>query len=164
MDRKATISALKFDGPDTADRALLAVEGMHQRGLIQILDAAVVSWPEGERKPRTRQLNSTTAAGALNGTFWGMLLGLLFFAPLLGAAVGAAAGALGGALSDVGINDDFIAQVREKITPGTSALFAMTGEATVDRVIEELKEFRPEVVTTNLSQEQEDRLRAAFAE
>jgi uncharacterized membrane protein len=40
----------------------------------------------------------------------------------------------------------------------------MTTDATVDRVVEELKGYEPEVVTTNLSREQEERLRAAFAE
>jgi uncharacterized membrane protein len=160
----ANLSVLKFDGPDTADRALLALEGMQQRQLISVLDAAVVSYPEGASKPRTRQLQSTTAAGALGGMFWGTLLGLIFFVPLLGAAVGAATGALFGAFTDVGIDDEFIRQTREKVTPGTSALFALTSGETVDRVVEELKEFRPEVVTTNLSREQEDRLRAAFAD
>ena len=29
-----------------------------------------------------------TATGALGGTFWGMLFGLIFFVPLLGAAIG----------------------------------------------------------------------------
>jgi uncharacterized membrane protein len=160
----ANLSVLKSDGPDTADRALLALEGMQQRQLITLLDAAVVSYPEGASKPRTRQLHSTTATGALGGMFWGMLLGLIVFVPLLGAAVGAATGALTGALTDIGIDDEFIRQTREKVTPGTSALFALTTGETADRVVEELKEFNPEVVTTNLSREQEDRLRAAFAD
>ena len=29
-------------------------------------------------KPKPRQLHSTTGAGALSGTFWGMLLSLIF--------------------------------------------------------------------------------------
>jgi uncharacterized membrane protein len=116
----ANLSVLKFDGPDTADRALLALEGMQQRQLITLLDAAVVSYPEGASKPRTRQLHSTTATGALGGMFWGMLLGLIFFVPLLGAAVGAATGALTGALTDIGIDDEFIRQTREKVTPDSS--------------------------------------------
>jgi hypothetical protein len=51
-----------------------------------------------------------------------MLFGLLFFIPILGLAVGAAAGALAGSMSDVGIDDKFIKQVGESITPGTAAL------------------------------------------
>jgi uncharacterized membrane protein len=85
--------------------------------------------------------------------------------PFLGAAVGAGTGALGGSLGDVGIDDDFIRQVREKVTPGTSALFALTSGATaVDRVVEELKQYDFEIISTNLPEEQENRLREAFAQ
>ena len=64
----------------------------------------------------------------------------------------------------VGIDDDFIKQVREKVTPGTSALFALTSGATEDRVIEELKQFDFEIISTNLPADQEQRLREAFGE
>src|SRR5256886_11165514 len=50
----------------------------------------------------------------------------IFFVPFLGAAIGAATGALAGSMSDVGIDDELIEQARDRITPGTSALFAMT--------------------------------------
>jgi uncharacterized membrane protein len=79
-------------------------------------------------------------------------------------AVGAGMGALGGSLADVGIDDDFIEQVREKVTPGTSALFLLTSGATVDRVIEELRQFDFEIISTNLPAEQEQMLREAFGE
>jgi uncharacterized membrane protein len=89
---------------------------------------------------------------------------LIFFVPLLGMAVGAAMGALSGSLSDVGIDDDFIGDVRGKVTPGTSALFVMTSNAVADRVLEQFRGTRAELVSTNLSNEQEARLREAFAE
>jgi uncharacterized membrane protein len=41
----------------------------------------------------------------------------------------------------VGIDDGFINNVREKVTPGTSALFALPSRTTEDRVIEELKQY-----------------------
>ena len=99
-----------------------------------MLDGAVVSWPPDEKKPKTRQLHSTTGAGALGGAFWGLLFGLIFFIPLVGAAIGAATGALVGSMTDVGISDDFIKSVRDEVTPGTSALFLMSQNAVVDRV------------------------------
>jgi uncharacterized membrane protein len=129
--------------------------------MITLEDAAVVSWPQGNKKPITRQLHSTAGSGA----FWGFLIGLIFFMPLLGAAMGAAGGALGGSLNDVGIDDDFIRQVREKVTPGTSALFALTSGATApERVIDELKQYDFEIISTNLPEEQENKLREAFAQ
>ena len=105
-----------------------------------------------------------TGAGALGGAFWGMLFGLLFFIPLLGMAVGAAAGALSGSLVDVGIDDDFIKSVREKVTPGTSALFLMSSNAVMDKIHDAFEGSKPELIETNLSNEQEAQLRAAFGE
>ena len=161
----ATLSVLKFNDPSGADRVLLALQGMQERQLITLQDAAVVSWPEDRKKPQTRQIIYAMAGGgAAFGALWGFLFGLIFFVPLLGMAIGAGMGALGGSLADVGIDDDFIKQVREKVTPGTSALFALTSGATEDRVIEELKQFDFEIISTNLPAEQEQRLREAFGE
>jgi uncharacterized membrane protein len=93
------------------------------------------------------------------------LFGLIFFVPFLGAAIGAGMGGLTGSLADVGIDDDFIRQVREKVTPGTSALFALTSGATApDRVIDELRQYDFEIISTNLPEEQENKLREAFAQ
>ena len=160
----ATLSALKFNDPNGADRVLIALQGMQERELITLQDAAVVSWPQGNKKPTTRQLHSTGGAGALGGAFWGFLFGLIFFVPFLGAAIGAGMGAASGAMADVGIDDDFIKQVREKVTEGTSALFALTSGATVDKVVDELKQYDFEIISTNLPAEQEKQLREAFAQ
>ncbi|HEY8546762.1 MAG TPA: DUF1269 domain-containing protein, partial [Acidimicrobiales bacterium] len=119
-----TLTVWKFEDPEGADKAVDILASLQKQAVITVHDAAIVRWDEGRRKPRTRQLNNLTGAGALGGAFWGLLFGLIFFVPLLGMAVGAAAGAITGSLTDVGIDDDFIASVREKVTPGTSALFA----------------------------------------
>jgi uncharacterized membrane protein len=133
-------------------------------GFRELLDAAVVSWPQGNKKPTTRQLHSTSGAGAMGGAFWGFLFGLIFFVPFLGAAIGAGMGALTGSMADVGIDDDFIKQVREKVTEETSALFALTSGATApDKIIDELKQYDFEIISTNLPEEQENKLREAFA-
>jgi uncharacterized membrane protein len=161
----ATLSVLKFNDLNGADRVLLALQGLQERQMITLEDAAVVSWPLGSKKPTTRQLHSTSGAVAGWGAFWGFLFGLLFFVPFLGAAIGAGMGALTGSLADVGISDDFIRQVREKVVPGTSALFALTSGATApDRVIDELKQYDFEIISTNLPEEQERQLREAFAQ
>jgi uncharacterized membrane protein len=161
----AALTVWKFDTATGAQNALDLLERLQKEELIQVNDAAVVTWPVGRKKPKTEQLHSMTGAGALGGGFWGLLFGLIFFVPLLGMAVGAAMGALsGGSLRDVGIDDDFIRSVRDKVTPGTSALFVMTSNAVADRVLEQFRGTRAELVSTNLSNEQEARLREAFAE
>jgi uncharacterized membrane protein len=159
----ATLSAWKFTSPYGADDALATLEKLQSEAMIQVQDAAVVSWEPGRRKPRTREMHSTKRAGALGGGFWGLLFGLIFFVPILGLAIGAAAGAMAGSLTDVGISDRFIDTVREKVTPGTSALFLLTSDAVVDRVSAEFKDSKPELISTNLSADQEAKLREAFA-
>ncbi|MDT7649957.1 MAG: hypothetical protein QOI36_1363, partial [Pseudonocardiales bacterium] len=130
----ATMTVWKFESASGAENALELLERLQKEALVQVDDAAYVYWPEGRRRPKTEQLHSLTGAGALGGSFWGLLFGLIFFVPLLGLAVGAAMGAMAGSMSDVGIDDDFIRDVREKVTPGTSALFVMTSNAVADRV------------------------------
>jgi uncharacterized membrane protein len=158
----STLTVWKFSDAGAAERALDKLTGLAKEGLIQVDDAAVVSWPQDARKPKTHQLHSMTGAGALGGTFWGFLFGLIFFVPLLGMAIGAATGALAGSLSDVGIDDEFIDRVREKVTPGTSALFAMTENAVVDKVKDAFADTHAELLFTNLSGEQDKALREAF--
>ena len=158
----ATLTAVKFPSAAGAEQMLGTLQNLQQQHLITIQDAAIVTWPEGKSKPKTRQLTNMAGMGAMNGAFWGMLFGLLFLVPLLGMAIGAAMGALSGSLVDVGINDAFIKQVREKVTPGTSALFLLTSDAVVDRIAEALKGIDFEIIATNLTAEQEANLKAAF--
>jgi uncharacterized membrane protein len=160
----STLSVWRFDAPDGAEKAVTTLENLARQQLITVHDAATVSWPEGAKKPKTRQLHNLAGAAALGGAFWGMLFGLLFLVPLLGAAIGAAAGALVGSFSDVGINDDFIKRTRDSITPGTSALFVLTSDAVVDKVRDAFSGQRAELLFTNLSTDQENKLREAFAE
>lgn len=159
----ATLSVLKFPEADGADRMISRLEQLQKMEMIKIEDAAIVSWPEGNRKPRTRNLSSMAGMGALDGAFWGLLLGMIFFVPLFGAAMGAAMGALSGSFTDVGIDDDFIKQVRESVTEGTSALFLLSSGAVMDRVKEAIEGIDFELITTNLPKEEEDKLRETFA-
>ncbi len=160
----SALTVWKFETPDGAQQALDKLVGLSKQHLIEIGDAAIVSWPAGAKKPKTKQAQGTTGAGALGGAFWGMLFGLLFFVPFLGMAVGAAMGALMGHFADYGIDDDFIKQVREKVTEGTSALFLLTSNTTVDKVAKAFDGTHMDLIQSNLTQEQEQELRAAFGE
>jgi uncharacterized membrane protein len=157
------LTVWRFDTPSGAEDAVKTLQSLTREELITVHDAAVVSWEADARKPKTRQLHNLAGAGALGGAFWGLLFGLIFFVPLLGLVIGAAAGALSGSLGDVGIDDSFIKQTRDKVTPGTSALFLLSSDAVVDRVREAFEGQRAELLFTNLNDEQEKALREAFA-
>jgi uncharacterized membrane protein len=119
--------------------------------------------PERRSRRRDKSVN-LAGAGALGGAFWGMLFGLIFLIPLFGMAMGAAMGALAGSFSDYGIDDNFIKQVREKVTEGTSALFLMSSGAVIDKIGDALKGTEMELIQSNLSGEQEAKLREVFGE
>jgi uncharacterized membrane protein len=160
-----TLTIWRFESAGGAADAARTLEMLSQRNLISIHDAAIVSWPEGAKKPKLRQLHNLAGRGALSGAFWGMLFGLLFLVPLLGAAVGAAMGAFSGSLVDVGIDDDLIKQIRDEVTPGTSALFVLSSDAVIDKVQDAFAGHeKPQLIFTNLTPEQEQKLREVFAE
>lgn len=134
---------------------------MQKQQVITLADAAIVT-RKANGKPKVKQLYSLVGSGAVGGAFWGMLIGLLFFAPWLGMAAGALGGALGGKFTDIGVDDKFIKEVGETIEPGHSALFLLVAKATPDKVLPELESFNAKVLQTSLSNEQEAKLREAF--
>jgi uncharacterized membrane protein len=96
----------------------------------------------------------------------GALVGLLFMNPLAGMAIGAVsgagAGALSGSLVDFGIRDDFFKKLSETIPQGSSALFVLFRSVTEDKVLPEIEPYKPRVLKTSLSDEQEAKLKAAL--
>ncbi|MGK7931763.1 MAG: DUF1269 domain-containing protein [Microcystaceae cyanobacterium] len=158
-----TLTVWKFETAQGAQEALTKLTPLQKENLIAIKDAATVSWAAGKKKPKTKQAVNLVGLGALDGAFWGLLFGLIFFCPILGVAVGASMGAFSGSLKDYGIDDDFIKDIQSKVTEGTSALFLLTGEVTLDKVEDSLGEMKAELIRSNLSNEQEAKLREHFS-
>ncbi|MCA9875195.1 MAG: DUF1269 domain-containing protein [Anaerolineales bacterium] len=153
---------LAFDDEASAFEMRDKLLQMQKQELITLADAAIVV-RDKKGTPKVKQLHSLVGAGALGGAFWGMLIGLLFFAPWLGMAAGALGGALGGKFTDVGVDDKFIKEVGATIQPGQAALFLLVVKATGDKVLPELSSFSAKVIQTSLTNEQEAKLREAFA-
>ena len=161
----ATITGYTFDTVDGAEKMVDLVQDLTRQKLITLEDAAIITWPQGKKKPKTKHLGDLTGEGALGGAFWGMLFGLIFLVPFFGMAVGAAMGALAGHFSNYGIDKDFIKQAQDKVTEGTSALFLMTEQAVQDKVTDAIKKsgLNFDLFYTNLSDEQEKQLKEDFA-
>jgi uncharacterized membrane protein len=130
--------------------------------LIKLSDA-VIAIKTDSGNVKLNQLVNTTAAGAASGSFWGLLIGVIFLNPLLGVAVGTASGALGGALTDFGINDQFMKDLAANIQPGNAALFVLIQQMTADKVLEDIKGFGGVVLKTSLDDTKEQALRNALA-
>jgi uncharacterized membrane protein len=130
--------------------------------LIKFSDAVIAVKTEAG-SVKLNQLVNTTAVGAASGSFWGLLIGVLFLNPIIGVALGAASGALGGALTDYGINDDFMKKVAANLQPGNAALFVLIQHMTADKVLREIQDAGGTVLTTSLDDTKEKLLRDALA-
>jgi uncharacterized membrane protein len=158
-----------FKGQDTADQVLNKLRELQKEYLVDLEDAVVVV-RDGKGKVRIKQAVPLVRLGAASGAAWGgligLLVGLLFLNPLLGwltgLAVGAGAGALSGALADYGINDDFIKNLGKTLEAGSSALFILVRRVNAEKVLPELKPFGGTILRTSLTNEQEQRLKAAL--
>jgi uncharacterized membrane protein len=158
----ADLIVFAFETEDGAGQMRDKLISLQKQQLIELEDAAVVIRKQ-DGKVKVKQVASLAGAGALGGAFWGMLIGLLFWAPWLGLAIGAVTGAVAGGLTDIGVDDKFIKEVGEQIEPGHSALFILVRKATGDKVVEQVKEFNPTVLQTSLTEEQEAKLRESFS-
>ena len=135
---------------------------MQKEYLLELSDA-VIAVKDDKGGIKLNQMMNTTAIGAVSGTFWGALIGLIFLMPLAGAALGAASGAIGGALTDVGINDNWMKETAAAIQPGSAALFLLIRKVTADKVLEGLRGEGGTVMKTSLDHTKEAALREALA-
>src|SRR6476469_2233089 len=135
-----TFTAWKFDTPGGAQAAREQLDLARAEGLVKVIDRAVLEWPEGAEKPSLRHSRDDEWRGTGWGAFWGLLVGTLFFVPMLGAvAIGAGAGALYKHLQGVGITKEQLESIRDQTVPGTSVLFAVTDEGNLDRLGERFR-------------------------
>src|SRR5262245_8439986 len=159
----STLVAVVFDDETTAFEMRAALMKMQKQYLIDMEDSvAVIRNQNGMIK--LDQAVKLTAAGAVGGGFWGMLIGLLFLNPLLGAALGAMAGAVTAKFRDIGINDQMMRDLAQSFKPGSSGLFILVRRMTADKVLDGLKQFsgRGRVFQTSLTKDDEATLRASL--
>lgn len=158
----SNLVALAFDDEKTAFDMRTKLVSMQKEYLIEMEDVVVVT-KSADGKIKLHQAVNLTTAGAVGGTFWGMLIGMLFLNPLLGAAVGAGTGALTGALSDIGIDDNFMKDLANSMQSGQAMLFVLIRHATTDKVLDGLKGFQGRVIQTSLAKDQEEQLREVLS-
>jgi uncharacterized membrane protein len=155
--------AIVYQDQNTAKQVLAEMREMEKEEVLELDDIAYVT-RDLDGKVKLHQTDSAVGTGAVGGAFWGMLIGMLFFAPFLGAAIGAGSGALAGSLTDLGIDDNFIKTLGEKLEPGNSAIFMLVRRATVDKALPELAKFGGEVIHTSLPKDREEKLQATLNE
>ena len=159
----ATLIVITYDQEQTGFDALNKLAELSKLQLITLADAAVaVKDPKGKVKVKQTLENQMSGSSAIWGGFWGLLIGLLFLAPIFWGLLGALMGYLLGKAGDVGIDNVFIKEVGDSLDPGQSALFMLIVEATQDKVMDAMSEFGGEVYQTSLSKEDEEKLKKAL--
>jgi uncharacterized membrane protein len=150
--------AIAYPDKDTAEAVRDRLLELTSGHMLELEDAVIVDRDENG-KVKLHQVHSPATRGAVGGAVWGGLIGLLFLAPLLGMAVGAAAGGASGALIDVGVNDDFVKSLGQKLPHNGAALIVLVRKVTPDKVLPEISQYGGEVIQTSLDDESETRLR-----
>lgn len=172
----STLIAVTYPTEQRAQEVLAELRKLQSEYLIDLEDAVYVT-KDANGKPKLHQSVDLTTAGAVNGAFWGLLIGLLitlpfpFMAPLAwmgiaaaSAGVGAATGALVGHASDLGIDDEFMKNLTANMAPGTSTLFVLARSVTMDKVEPDLARFGGTILYTNLDKQAEEKLRQQLAQ
>jgi uncharacterized membrane protein len=153
--------AVAYPDRATAESVRSTLVDLVSQHVIELEDAVVVT-RDDEGKVHLHQAVRPAATGAAGGALWGGLIGLIFLAPLLGMAVGAAAGGAAGALTDTGINDQFMKDLGQKLSPGGAALIVLVRKVTPDKVLPQIQQYGGDVIQTSLDDETEERLREAL--
>ena len=152
--------AIAYSDLPTAQRVASNVAELQRSHDIELDDLVVVERKD-DGKIKLHQ-PSLAGVGAASGALWGGLIGLIFLVPLFGMAIGAAAGAASGALSDYGVDDKFMKELGEGLTPGSAAVIALVRKMPPDRMLDDVQE-QGTIIRTSLDDEAEERLGAALA-
>jgi len=144
--------------PDRAAEVLKHIASLKreniQKPIVTIEDAAVaVKGDDGQVRIRQTLETAMKASTVATGSLWGVLVGFLFGGPLLGALVGAGVSWLAGRRIDIGINNDFVQQVSDDLTPGRSALLLLVKDTPIDTLAEILNAQGGRLHHTSLSDE-----------
>ena len=159
----STLVAIAYPDVQTAEQVRQELIAATKEHLLTLEDAVVVEH-QADGKIKLHQALHPAASGAAGGALWGGLIGLLFLAPFLGMAFGAAGGALGGKMADVGVADDFVKNLGERMPAGGAALIALGATDARDKLLDRVGHYGGHVIQTSLSGQEEAQLRQALGE
>lgn len=153
--------AIAYDDTTTALSAMDEVHHLAEDLIIQPdAVAAIIRSEDGKYRTVTNQ--HEVGAGATWGLFWGMLFGILFFVPVFGMVFGVGLGAIMGKITKSSIDKGFQDQIKDALTPGSSALFLIVEQMTGDKATKGLSKFGGTVIKTSMSKEDEAEIQAAL--
>ena len=144
-----------FDEPHKAEELCLKLQELQSKYVLDVREM-VVAIKDEKDKVKLHYKGSPLTAHTVFPGFCGSLTALIFMNATTGAATGA--------LAAVGITPHFMKELAATLTPGGSALFALTGVPSPDResILKELSGIGGKILTTSLSHSDEAKLQAAL--
>jgi len=131
-----------FDGEGRADEVLKAVQQLDHEHVVHLKNAAVIVRESGGKITIHESRDFDAKQGAIVGALAGGLISRLTGGSLLGdAALGAAGGFVASRVIDLGFKDDYLREVANTLTPGSSALVAILHFDHADQAAQTLQQF-----------------------
>ncbi len=130
-------TAWRFAGTEGADSAVVRIKQLDAQDLINVVDVAVIRWPEYAPEPTTHE-HVTQEGGKV--------------------------ASMVRKLQHASIEPSMISTVKGDLRPGTSAMVLLSSDANVDAVVHAFEGDPMELLRTDMSVPEQDRLRLAVDE
>ena len=157
----SNILVITFPDEEQGLAVLKSLKSLQQQDLLGIDDAAVIV-KNAEGKVEIKNMTeSGVKSGALAGGFLGLILGSFLF-PLAGIALGIAGGALVGKTLETGVDKKFITEVKDSLTPGSSAILFIVKHENTGVLIAALEPYSGKIYQTSFDTEVEAEIRKAL--
>jgi uncharacterized membrane protein len=130
-------TAWRFAGTEGADNAVIKLKQLAAQDLINLMDVAVLRWPEYAPEPTTTE--HVTQEGSKVATLMRKL-------------------------QHETVDGSMIDTVKRDLRPGTSAMVMLSSDANLDAVVHAFEGQPMELVRTDLSVPEQDKLRLAVDE
>jgi uncharacterized membrane protein len=141
-DGPTELFVVSFAGEAEADEVLESLRRLDDQRLLALGDAAVVRRGVDGGVDIEETADMDTKQGAIAGAAAGGLFGLLTGKGLIGGALlGAGGGTLAAKGMDLGLDDDFLESVGERLDPGSSAIVATVEFINTEASMEALDRF-----------------------
>jgi uncharacterized membrane protein len=137
---------MSFDKVTRAEEVLLALMHLAGEGEVVLRDAVIVTKRDDGKVHVHQTVDPSPAQGAVSGSIWGLLAGVIFGGPLVGLVAGITGGALLAKLIDRGLDDKWVKDVGAWMDPGTSALLLLVSQDVSAAVLRELGRFEGQVL------------------
>ena len=161
----ATLLAIRFDHALKAQECLLAMTRLGLQGAIRIEDAAIVD-KDSNGKIRLRQSKDVNPGqGAFAGGWYGSVIGIIAgpLGIIAGGVLGATVGGLFGKLRDIGVDDDHMKEMGERIAAGEDLMFLLLHDIDEAAFCQELKRFDGTLFESTADDAFDAELRACLA-